>query len=202
MNESRLWINTTHEWSATVDTEHLAAVRESASRLAPGGLLHLICEVLAYADDEAETLRRQGHCLVQLHKDGSVSIADDGRGTDTRFDEFGVPVRKPVMATKDLRFFDAVTPPTLPDGHPRRGLSVVDALSSWLTHTNRRQNGAWTQRYERGLPVTELTHVSGTDDTGTTVRFLPARHLVHPNSASAVTVRAVAHFPHLHVDVK
>ena len=57
------------------------------------------------------------------------AVADNGRGTDTRYDERGEPVRKPVMATKDLRFFDTAGAELLPDGHPRRGMSVVAALS-------------------------------------------------------------------------
>jgi len=51
----------------------------------------------------------------------SVSVADDGRGTDTRLDDRGEPLRKPIMSTRDLRFFDVPDPPLLPDGHPRRG---------------------------------------------------------------------------------
>ena len=61
----------------------------------------------------------------------------------------------------------------LPDGHARRGMSVVAALSQWLLHTNRRHDGAWTQHYERGVPVTGLLPIPGNDTTGTAVRFLP-----------------------------
>jgi hypothetical protein len=63
------------------------------------------------------------------------------------------------MATQDLRFFQNPETPLLPDGHPRRGMSVVAALSEWLIHTNRRVNGSWTQRYEHGIPVTDLEAV-------------------------------------------
>jgi DNA gyrase subunit B len=113
------WVNTTHDWSATVDRDHLALIRTEPDRYSPGGALHLVLEVLAYADDEAEWSGRRGACTVTLHGDGSVSVADDGRGTDTRLDEHGRPIRKPVMATRDLRFFDNPTPVPLPDGAPR-----------------------------------------------------------------------------------
>ncbi|MGH8920754.1 MAG: ATP-binding protein, partial [Acidimicrobiales bacterium] len=96
-----------------------------------------------------------------------------GRGTVTQVDEEGRAVRKPVMATRDLRFFDSPRPPLLPDGQPRRGMSVVAALSVWLVHTNRRDGASWTQRYERGVPVTDLTPVPVAGPTGTTVHFLP-----------------------------
>jgi DNA gyrase subunit B len=171
------WRNTTHDWARDLDAEHLGRIRREPAVFAPGGALHLVFEVLAYAADEAERTGA-GRTVVTVHADGSVSIADNGRGTDTRVDDQGRTVRKPVMVTKDLRFFDSPQSTALPDGHPRRGMSVVMALSAWLVHTNRRRNGAWTQRYERGIPVTDLTPIPGDSETGTTVHFLPDTALV------------------------
>ncbi|MFF0222209.1 hypothetical protein [Streptomyces sp. NPDC004629] len=88
------------------------------------------------------------------------------------------------MASKDLRFFDAPDTELLPDGHPRRGMSVVAALSEWLIHTNRRLDGAWTQRYEHGVPVTGLEPVEPDGTTGTLVHFRPDE----PLSATGVPV--------------
>ena len=164
------WVNTTHDWAGAVDPDQLAAIRQAPEVFAPGGPWHLLLEVLAYAADEAAG-RGGGRCLVTLHPDGSLSVADEGRGTDTRVDEHGQIVKKPIMATKDLRFFDSPDAERLPDGHPRRGMSVVAALSEWLVHTNRRLNGAWTQRYERGIPVTDLESVEADGTTGTLVHF-------------------------------
>ncbi|MFI2434367.1 ATP-binding protein [Streptomyces sp. NPDC018693] len=173
-------------------------MRQRPEVFAPGGVWHLVLEVLAYADDEAESRGRGvGRCVVSLHPDGSVTVADDGRGTDTRFDERGRAVRKPVMATKDLRFFDAPDAQRLPDGHPRRGMSVVAALSEWLVHTNRRLNGSWSQRYEHGLPVTDLVPLAGDGTTGTTVHFLPAQDL----PALPLELPS-AHWPHLDLRVE
>lgn len=192
------WRNTTHDWAGTVDHAHLAGIRRAPATYAPGGVRHLVLEVLAYAADEAECTGR-GRAVVTAHADGSVSVADDGRGTDTRLDASGRPVKKPVMATKDLRFFDAPDATdtfeapgapgasgaqTLPDGHPRRGMSVVAALSDWLVHTNRRAGGAWTQRYEHGIPVTDLIPVPYDGTTGTTIRFRPSAALRGPVDAS------------------
>lgn len=166
------WINTTHDWARRTDLDHLAHIRHAPAEFAPGGAGHLVLEVVAYAADEAAS-RAGGRCAVTLHRDGSVSVADDGRGTDTRVDEHGRVVKKPVMATKDLRFFDFPDAERLPDGHPRRGMSVVAALSEWLIHTNRRLDGAWTQRYEHGVPVTGLEPLQADGTTGTLIRFLP-----------------------------
>lgn len=173
----RGWRNTTHDWSASVDHDHLARIRSDPSAFAPGGPMHLVLEVLAYAVDEA-AYGDGPRAVVALHPDGSISVADNGRGTDTRVDDEGRTVRKPIMATQDLRFFESHSPPVLSDGHPRRGISVVAALSSWLVHTNRRPEGAWTQRYEQGIPVTDLDAIESDGTTGTTVHFSPNPSLV------------------------
>lgn len=163
--------DTTHEWARGTDLAHLAEIREQRSILAHG-TLHLVHEVLAYAADEAVG-RPAARCAVTRHPDGSISVADDGRGTDTRVDDDGHVHKKPVMSTKDLRFFDHPEAQGLPDGRPRRGMSVVAALSEWLVHVNRRQNGSWTQRYEHGVPVTDLVRIADDGTRGTTVHFLP-----------------------------
>ncbi|MFD8497683.1 ATP-binding protein [Amycolatopsis sp. NPDC059657] len=170
------WRNTTHDWASAVDVDHLARIRQNPGTFAPGGVGHLILEVLAYAAEEAES-NDGGRSTLTLHPDGSVSLADNGRGTDTRVDDQGRTVKKPIMATKDLRFFDVPEAQLLPDGHPRRGMSIVAALSEWLVHTNRRHNGSWTQRYEHGIPVTDLVPIADDGTTGTTVHFRPQQNL-------------------------
>jgi topoisomerase IV subunit B len=172
-DSSTSWENTTHDWAAIVDHEHLAQIREQPTTYAQGGMEHLILEVLTYAADGAEAVGRAGRGIVTLHEDGSVSVADDSRGTDTRVDAAGRVIKKPVMATKDLRLFDHPNAETLPDGHARRGISVVAALSEWLIHTNRRTNGSWTQTYGHGVPTTELTPIADDGTTGSTVHFQP-----------------------------
>lgn len=195
-----LWQNTTHDWAITVDTEHLARIHEQPGHFAPTGVAHLVLEVVAYAADEVGH-STTGTCEVTLHADGSVSVVDHGRGTDTRVANDGHPVRKPVMATKDLRFFDTPSAEQLPDGHPRRGMSVVAALSRWLVHTNRRATGSWTQRYEHGIPVTDLEPLDDDGTTGTTVRFLPDDAVRAIAPVSADSLRALMGWAHLAVDV-
>lgn len=171
-NDRSAWLTTTHRWSNDVDGEHLAQVRERLSRPGvAGGRRHLILEVLAYADDEAARLGRVGTAVVTTHPDGTVTISDDGRGTDTRRDGQGRVVRKPVMATPDVRFQDEAAAPLLPDGLPRRGMSSVAALSSVLVHENRRADGSWSQTYRHGLPDRELAPVAGGGRPGTNVSF-------------------------------
>jgi DNA gyrase subunit B len=83
-----------------------------------------LLEVLAYPSEEAEDLGA-GRSLVTFHPDGSVSVTDEGRATVSQVDE---------QARLSPR------PPLLPDGHPRRGLSVVAALTHRATRAA--SNGA------------------------------------------------------------
>jgi topoisomerase IV subunit B len=184
-----------------VDFDHLARIRQDPATFAPGGVRHLVLEVVAYAADEAE-YSNGGRCAVTLHGDGSVSVSDDGRGTDTRFDGHGRTVKKPVMTSKDLRFFDVPGAQLLPDGHRRRGMSVVAALSQWLVHTNRRQDGAWRQGYEHGVPVTGLVPIAGDGTTGTAVRFRPDEAVRAVGGLTAGELaRLTASWRHLAVEV-
>jgi len=110
---------------------------------------------------------------------------------------------EPVMATKDLRFFDSPEAAMLPDGHPRRGMSVVAALSDWLVHTNRRLNSSWMQRHEHGIPVTGLNPIPQDGTTGTTVHFLSDAALLANVQISAKELRrpTAALSPHLCIEV-
>ncbi len=131
----------------------------------------MMLEVLAYAAEEATAAGRVGTATVTIRPDGSVSIRDDGRGTDTRRTPQGHIIRKPVMATRDVRFFDNPDRSVLPDGLPRWGMSIVAALSSTLIHQNRRASGGWIQTYHHGMPATELVEIAADGTTGTTVTF-------------------------------
>jgi len=169
---------------------------------APGGVSHLVLELIAYAADEAEA-GSGGRCVISRHRDGSVSVADNGRGTEAYRDERGRPLRKPVMATKDLRFFDAPESQYLPDGHRRRGASTVTALSAWLIHTSLRTDGAWTQRYEHGRPTGGLRPLPATGRTGTVVHFLADPHLIGSTALALARVAELAHvaWPQLIIEI-
>ncbi|MGE5289797.1 MAG: hypothetical protein ACM3ML_21940 [Micromonosporaceae bacterium] len=191
---------TTHDWASAVDFAHLAVIRRDPAAFAPGGVRHLILEIAAYAADEAGCING-GHCAITLYRDGSVAMSDDGRDTKTRPGGDGRAVRKPIITSKDLRFFDYPGAQLLADGHPRRGMSVVAALSEWLVHTSRRREGAWSQRHEHGVPVSPLTEIAGDGTTGTTIHFLPDRSLRAAGSLSAGELVRLARRPGLSIEV-
>jgi DNA gyrase subunit B len=196
--ERATWTVTTHDWSTDLDREHLDAIRSRPESYAAGGRRHLVLEVLAYADEEAESIGRVGHAVVTTHADGSVTVADDGRGTDTRTDEQGRVIRKPVMATRDVRFFDVPDAPRLPDGLPRRGMSTVSALCPVLVHENHRATGAWSQTYRHGIPDGELRAVPAARSSGTSVTFRPGVEVVGPDSLVEADLTA---FPWLRIEL-
>ncbi len=192
-------VASSHDWSTAVDEVHLALIRRSLAAFAPDGAVHLLAEVLAYADDEASVTGSR-RCVVTLTPGGAASITDFGRGTDTRRLS-GHAVKKPVMSTKDLRFFDAEPPTLLPTGRPRRGMSVVAAASRRLVHVNRRIDGSWRQEYEFGIPVTDLCPVDGDGTTGTTVEFLPDDDLPGLPDDTAALVPLLHAWPQLDIEL-
>jgi hypothetical protein len=100
------WKTTTHDSAQPLDLGHVDEIPREPETFAPGGALHLVLEVLAYAAEEAD-LSGSGRSVVTLHHDGPVAVADNGRGTDTRIDDRGRVVRKPVMATKERQVLPA-----------------------------------------------------------------------------------------------
>lgn len=138
------------------------------------GLHHLFVEVVDNSIDEA----MGGHATtidVILHRDNSLSVRDDGRGipVDIHPEEGlpGVTLALTVLHAggkfegKNYKFSG---------GLHGVGVSCVNALSVWLEVTVRRDGKVYYQKFERGIPVTELLTigVADPDDTGTTVRWL------------------------------
>jgi topoisomerase IV subunit B len=110
-------------------------------------------------------------------------------------------IKKPVMATKDRRFFDDPDAEKLREGHARRGISVVGALSEWLIHTNRRTGGSWTQWYEKGVPTTDLVPIADDGTTGTTVRFQPDMSILMSLGVMASELIHAASWPQLRIEL-
>ncbi len=139
-----------------------------------GGLHHLFREVLDNSIDEA----MGGHCgeiEVTIHEDGSLSVRDDGRGIPVDPEpSTGLPAVEVVMTRLHAGGkFDADAY-RYSAGLHGVGVSVVNALSTWLRVEVRRNGRVYRQSYVRGEPTGPLQDFGAAGgQTGTLVHFLP-----------------------------
>ena len=138
---------------------------------------HLVQEVVDNSVDEALNGFAR-HIDVTLCRDGSVAVADDGRGmpVDKHPEHQLTGVELILTKLHAGGKFDHESY-RFSGGLHGVGVSVVNALSTWLL-VEVKQNGVLhRQRFECGQPATPLQAVDsvGRRNTGTRIRFLPDR---------------------------
>ncbi|HEY5004274.1 MAG TPA: DNA gyrase subunit B, partial [Ktedonobacteraceae bacterium] len=137
------------------------------------GLHHLIYEVVDNSIDEvmagyADTVK------VTIHADGSVTGEDNGRGipVDEHHQRPGMSTLQVVMTVLHAGGKFGGGGYQISSGLHGVGVSVVNALSEWCQVDVKRDGHLWRQRYEKGIPITELLDMGPVEGRGTKTSFL------------------------------
>ncbi|HCM42284.1 MAG TPA: DNA topoisomerase (ATP-hydrolyzing) subunit B [Candidatus Omnitrophica bacterium] len=141
------------------------------------GLHHIVYEVVDNSVDEALA----GHATkvdVIIQNDGSVSVADDGRGIPVDMHKTQKKsALEVVMTTLHAGGkFDSNTY-KVSGGLHGVGVSCTNALSEWLEVEVFRDGNAYFQKYKQGKPVTPVEKKGKSAKRGTTVTFYPDKEI-------------------------
>ncbi len=141
------------------------------------GLHHLVYEIVDNSIDEAMA----GKCHrieVTLHKDGSVSVQDDGRGIPSGIHpKMGIPTLEVVYTVLHAGGKFGGGGYKFSGGLHGVGASVVNALSEWVEIDNAHEGRHYTERFERGAVARPFKDEGETDKHGLYVRFMPDKEI-------------------------
>ncbi|MGB9857825.1 MAG: DNA topoisomerase (ATP-hydrolyzing) subunit B [Dictyoglomaceae bacterium] len=137
------------------------------------GLHHLVFELVDNSIDEVLS----GFCnyiLVVLKRDGGVIVQDNGRGIPVDIHPQAKKSALEVVLTTlhaGGKFSNSIY--KISGGLHGVGLSVVNALSSYLEVEVRRDGKIYHQVYEKGKPKTSIKIIGESLETGTKILFYP-----------------------------
>lgn len=141
------------------------------------GLNHLVFEIVDNSVDE----HLAGYCTeikVTLETDGSATIEDNGRGIPVDMHTKGVSAERVIFTTLHAGGKFDQSSYKAAGGLHGVGSSVVNALSTYLDVTVKKDGVISHDRYERGVPTEKLIKgllpvIGKTKETGTKINFLP-----------------------------
>jgi len=166
--------------------EGLTAVRKRPGMYigstSTSGLHHLVWEIVDNAVDE-HLAKFCSAIEVTLHKNGSITVHDNGRGIPTGMHKTGIPTPQVVFTILHAGGKFGGGGYKKSGGLHGVGASVTNALSEWLEVEIFRESKIHKMRFEYwvddkgkehvGEPVTGLDIVGNTNRSGTKVTFKP-----------------------------
>ncbi|MFA7163717.1 MAG: ATP-binding protein, partial [Eubacteriales bacterium] len=132
----------------------------------PQGLHHMVTEIVDNSIDEA----MGGFCdkiEVIIHKDCSITVSDNGRGIPVGINpQYGISALELVLTKLHAGGKFGGGGYKVSGGLHGVGAAVVNALSEWLEVFVKTDGKIYTQKYERGTPLTGLEIIGETEDRG------------------------------------
>ena len=114
---------------------------------------------------------------VVIGKDGSVSVADNGRGIPVDKHEEGASAAEVIMTVLHAGEKFDENSYKVSGGLHGVGVSVVNALSSKIDPRDTKTGLLYTSRNMQMISQTKLEIVGKSKDTGTKVTFLPSKKI-------------------------
>ncbi len=137
----------------------------------PRGLHHLVWEIVDNSIDEA-LAGFADHIEVEILKGEIIRVTDNGRGMPVDLHpKTGRPAVETIFTVLHAGGKFDGSSYKVSGGLHGVGASVVNALSEWLEVTVHRNNKEYSQRYERGLVVSDLKEYGESNHTGSRVTF-------------------------------
>ena len=141
------------------------------------GLHHLVYEAIDNSIDEALA----GFCTeinVIMHADNTITVIDNGRGIPVDIHpKFNKPAVEIALTKLHAGAKFNRKSYRVAGGLHGVGISVTNALSRRMEVEVSRDNNIYSQKYERGQPVTTLRIIGKSEHTGTKITFMPDKEI-------------------------
>lgn len=152
------------------------------------GMHHLVWEIVDNSIDEI--INGYGDTIkIVMHKDGSITVSDNGRGVPIGMHESGKSTPEVIYTVLHAggKFENAGY--KVSGGLHGVGASVVNALSTYMEVTICREGKISQIEFEKGGHVkTTLHQIGETKKTGTSVTFLPDKEIFKNCNFSFTTI--------------
>lgn len=137
------------------------------------GLHQLVYEVVDNSIDEALA----GYCdtiMLTINEDNSIEVVDNGRGIPIEINKkTGKSTLETVLTVLHAGGKFDNDAYKVSGGLHGVGVSCVNALSDYMVAEVNWNGKKYRQRYERGIPKTEVELIGKTKQTGTSITFIP-----------------------------